>query len=425
MKKKVIKSIIFGVLGCFLVQYGFASTLSFKSISIVRAYEMERGLFSDDEDFFAPFYQYLDVEFKDIETRGVIVKLNGWGNLQLGDYYFDPAQGGHLSDLDLNYGYIDIGGPGANTRLILGRQFVYSGVVSSEQIDGGQFQVKMGSFGFGGYFGIPVQYEFDNRAEDLIGGGRVYYLTPGLLDVGVSGVYSLNEGELDKEWVGIDGWLQPYRWFEFNGRLYYSPVNKEIYDASFIPTFKPFSSLQITLKYLRTLPAEFLSKSTIFSVFSTEAVQEFGTKIGYDLLQNLTIWTDFSYFKYDDGLETYQYGFNPRYKYGPKLNNFISLVLRRHETEKNAFNEIAIFFRHNLLSPAIEFGLNTINFFYDHLFGMEEIKYSSSHNLFFGYFFEPNIEILGNIEAATSYDGEIDYRGLIKLNYEFDGFLVR
>lgn len=425
MKKNVIKLLLLSLPGIFLLQQGFASTLSFKSISLIRAYEMERELSGGEKDFFAPYYQYLDIEFKDIETKGIIVKLNGWGNLQLGDYYFQSGTGGRLSALDLNYGYIDLGGPQATTRLILGRQFVYAGVISSEQIDGGQFQIRMGPYGIAGYLGIPVQYEYDDRSEDLIGGGRVYYLAQGIFDVGVSAVYALNNGELDKEWVGIDGWFQPYSWLEFNGRLYYSPVDKEIYDSSFIPTFKPSSKLQITLKYLRTIPSEFLSKSTIFSVFSTDAVDEYGTKIGYDIIKNFTIWADFSYFKYDGGLETYMYGLNPRFKYGPKLNNFISLVLRRHETEENAFNEVALFFRHNILSPAIEFGLNTINFVYDHLFGLKEIKYSSSHNIFFGYFFRPNLELLGNAEALTSYEGEIEYRGLIKLNYEFDGYLVR
>lgn len=423
MRREVLmKVLIAGVMACFFAGSAFSSTLSFKSTSLLRLYQEKVYGLEDEEDFFIPYYQYLDLHFRDVE-KGISIKVNGWGMLQLNDYYIDEEGKAQLTDGDLNYAYVSIECLKKRAFLSLGRQFIYAGVLSSEQIDGGQFRLSFWKVGLTGYFGVPVEYEYDNRSKDFVTGGRLFY-ADSKVEVGFSGVYSTDDGEENREWIGGDLWVRPIRWLEVNGRLYYSLLSEEIYDASFLPVLKPTSSLQIVLKYSRTVPSEYIDKTSIFSVFSTDAVQEFGTKIGYDLTKNLALWADFSFFKYDSGNNAFQYGINPRFKYGKGSRNLLSVVLRRHESRDSRlefFNEIALFLKHYLTS-SIECGLNSVNY---HRHSTGEGKNFSNHNIFAGYSITPNLELVGNFEVATDYEDEIEYRGIVKLNYEFDGYIVR
>lgn len=430
MKRRMI--VVTGLIGCMLAGSAFSGTLSVRSISLIRLYELEQSLGSEEKNFFAPFYQYLDIEFRDIETKGVSVKLNGWGNFQLADYELDEEGRAILSDLDLNYAYVDIGNLYGNARVRLGRQFIYMGVASAEQMDGGQFQIpvvkgKFGKVELGGYFGVPTQYDIDNRSKDFITGGKLYYVYPGTLSIGFSGLYSTEEGEPDRGWIGVDLWVEPVKWLEIGGKLYYSILSEGIYDASVLPIIKPVSSFQITLKYMRTVPNEYLGDYSIFPVFtSMDAMTELGGIVSYDVTKKFTLWADFSWFDYEGGENAYQYGVFGRYKYGNKLQNSLSGRLRRLESEdvNNAYSEISIFLKHKLSKPSLEFGLNSVNLIFDHKIGSQRIKYSTEQEIFVGYFFKPNMEVVGSFVTAL-YDGDTEYRGIVKLNYEFDSHLVR
>jgi len=175
------------------------AVFEFTSDTIFRAFERENQ--SGDSLQVLPIYEYISIDYGDIEKIGFSMHLHGWARADLGDGdYFEKD-----SDGELLYGYIDYTPATETYNIKVGRQHLFAGVVN-DSFDGlgvgglaGDY-VRLNAFG-----GIPTAYEEDNgRSGDGIIGGRLAITFNPSTEFGVSHKYISDDDTTVENTSGMD-----------------------------------------------------------------------------------------------------------------------------------------------------------------------------------------------------------------------------
>lgn len=203
-----------------------AAQIQVKSDTFLRLFQQERA--SGDEKQGAPGYEYLQLDFGELQSEGLSLHAYGWGRYDFGDYYRDHSEG------EILYGYLQYSNATNDFSARLGRQSVFDGV-SNESIDGLRVGVDVTPFfAVSAYGGQPVSLEEVNgRSGDRIWGGRLSHHLWNYYELGVSYKRIDNDGDKEVETLGIDSSVTPPGPISLYGRSSRNLVTQEWAEHSY------------------------------------------------------------------------------------------------------------------------------------------------------------------------------------------------
>jgi hypothetical protein len=169
------------------------------SETIIRHFERDDR--DGDESHVRPAYEYLRIEFGELEEKGFSFHGYGWGRFDLGNSsYFSDDSGGEVL-----YAYLQYSQDSNNVLVRVGRQFIYEGV-SNQSVDGVSVKSNVTPlFTVSSYFGLAVGVEeVDGRSGDHLFGGRLAHHLGSRYEVGISYKYLANDSDKQVKVLGID-----------------------------------------------------------------------------------------------------------------------------------------------------------------------------------------------------------------------------
>lgn len=243
-----------------------------------------------------PFYETVRLRADEIGLRGLSIHFEGWAGLDLADVYFDQR-----FVADPTYLYLQYRDHGLDLRL--GRQMVFTGATRGLHLDGlfasYETPVHLGLEACGGlvvspdlgpdwyrerpgsvgYDDFGMGYSDWQRPGDYAAGGRLFYRLAGRVSAGLSILNVTEWTEVDRRLAGADLDLTPARWLGLTGNAVLDLMVTALQEANGAVDFHPIEQLSFGLDYRHADPTLFLSRMSIFSVFSNAAYDAFGGEL--------------------------------------------------------------------------------------------------------------------------------------------------
>ncbi len=194
---------------------------------------------------FAPAYEYLSGDARNLGGVPVSFHFYGWGRFDLAD---DTGTGNRSGDV--GSAYLQYLPPTGNAEVRLGRFFLTEGA-AMDTVDG--LFVKMRTpvgFGVSAFGGTPVEVSIVGppiEKGDSIYGGRVFYVYPGVIEVG--GSYLQEKGTFagnDRKEIGGDLWLRPVAPLELIGRATYNDATRAMAFQRYMARITPVAPLSLS-----------------------------------------------------------------------------------------------------------------------------------------------------------------------------------
>ncbi len=179
------------------------TVFEFTSETIFRVFEREHP--DGENRQVIPVYEYISVDYGDIEKIGLSMHLHGWARADLGDGdYFEED-----SDGELLYGYIEYTPPTETYNIKVGRQHLFAGVIN-DSFDGLGVVSLLGDYvGVNAFGGIPTAYDEENgRSGDGIVGGRLTITLNPFTEFGFSHKYISDDETTVENTSALDSSLQ-------------------------------------------------------------------------------------------------------------------------------------------------------------------------------------------------------------------------
>lgn len=186
----------------------FPGTFSFSSQTTLRAFE--RDTTEGEDTAILPVYEYMRMDYQDIEKGGLSVHAYGWVRSDLADSaYFEDA-----SDGELLYGYLEYSKPYSDLHLTLGRKQIFAGV-TNDTVDGVQLAAGLGGMLTATMFG-GVTAASDETSADTTFGGRIAFHPKPAYELAVSYQNTDIDGDADQR-AGVDISINPSDWLTVQG----------------------------------------------------------------------------------------------------------------------------------------------------------------------------------------------------------------
>lgn len=387
----------------------------------------------------APATQFVGVNAEKLGDGNLSLHLYGWGRVDLADRSTDEG----TTDGDLTYGYLLYRFPKANSQIKAGRFFIYEGV-AAEQIDGVSARADLaGGFAASLFAGAPVHLDRsgDNKG-DYIGGGRLSYRLPGILEVGAS---ALREGGVDtggkidtaaatrtdvknyRQLVGGDIWLSPHRMVELNGHTFYNTATEGVAEQSWLVEVRPLKPLSLSASYDEQRFKHFFAttgfpRTSLNSLFNPEAgdkISSHGVSATYVVARPVEITADYKRYNYhrENHGNANRYGGEVRLVL---LDNKVRAGLSYHRTDAstagiNSYHEVH---GYGLYNAARYFTSADIIFHvYDDKIYNKDSAFEATASA--GYRIMPNLTFSGDVSYGENPRLTDEVRGLLKLTYNF------
>ena len=197
---------------------------------------------------FTPVYEYLSADAGRLGGTSFSFHFYGWGRQDLQD-----ASGSSDSKTtgELGSAYIQYIHPTGNGEMRLGRFFLADGS-ASEILDGLFLKARTPlGLGMSVYGGVPAEATITpTQTGDSIYGGRVFYVRPGLTEIGVS--YLQEKGDFqgnDRKEIGGDLWLRPAGFLDLIGRATYNDATRAIAYQRHLLRFSPVPGVDLYAGY--------------------------------------------------------------------------------------------------------------------------------------------------------------------------------
>ncbi|HPO09343.1 MAG TPA: hypothetical protein PLZ55_11795, partial [bacterium] len=255
-----------------------------------------------------PFYEIIELRADEVGHKGLSFHVQGILALDLGALYFDQR-----FVADPAYAYVQFQHRGI--RLRLGRQMVFSGSTQGLHIDGllASFQtpIFIGVEALGGlivsplqgpdwYANPPADADVDynsygrgltdwSRNGDFAMGARLFYRVSEKVSAGVSYLHLTRSQEVDHALLGFDLDFSLLDWMALTGRTNLELNVGALRDSSVLLDIRPGRAVCVTLDYQHVNPVLFLPAMSIFSVFSDEQFNAFGSAVSIDPLEHLSL----------------------------------------------------------------------------------------------------------------------------------------
>ena len=261
----------------------WALTWSARSQTLVRAFAKQR---EDEERTFVPAYQLIDLQVRDLGVRGLAVSLAGWGMVDLAD-----LQGGGRAEADLSLLTLHYIGPRRRFQARAGRQFVYASPAAAIHLDGvsGWMRLPWGfeASAFGGVAVLP-RFEGYRKIRPMVG-GRVAWTGSGF-SAGLAFLHLQEESVVSRQELTLDALFSHRNRVSIGGSVGMDLVDLMLSEARAMATWRPYRFVKLSLDYDHTRPLSFISRASIFSVFSTASYHQ----VGGDLWWRALWWASFS-----------------------------------------------------------------------------------------------------------------------------------
>ena len=171
----------------------------FVSEIILSGFEREND--QGDSQQVIPIYEYMQMDYGQLEAEGFSLHLYGWlrGDAGGGGFYEENTDG------ELLYGYVEYLPPSGGFNLKIGRQHLFSGIVN-DSVDGIGVQGMLGPYMTIELFGgVPIALDDENgRSGDTIFGGRSALFLGKLNDIGLSYKRITDDNETVENRLGLD-----------------------------------------------------------------------------------------------------------------------------------------------------------------------------------------------------------------------------
>lgn len=365
---------------------------------------------------YVPTYEYLSINLTDLGLDGLSLRASGWGRLDIG---VDPDD--KAGDGDLLYGYLDYRDSKNYYHIRLGRQFLFRGV-ALDNMDGILID-STAPYGLVAevFAGKPVVSKFEDTNSDFLYGSRLAYRIPWRLEAGVSGLFSQENGESDRENIGLDGFARPISMVEVSWKLFYSLLFENIYEATLNVNVTPIKDLKVTLSGESIDPSVRIGATSIFSVF-TEKYFDAGINVAYTILDGITINANYLNYQFVTD-NANRFGLGASYSaelFGENLFG-ISFDQLKYSEEPSSETMTGFYqfrlFTENTFIEKVKFSLEWIRTIFDQYVynysGSDDVTISA------GYKILKDLEVLGSVYYSKNPRYKDELQGSVFVNYNF------
>lgn len=176
--------------------------LQFSSETILYSFERENQQGNSIQSM--PLYEYMRMDYGDIDNIGLSLHAHGWARKDIADngFYEDDTDG------ELLYGYVEYVPPSSSSSIKIGRQHIFSGIVN-DSVDGLGLESFLGAHAsVTAFAGFPTAYKEDNGTSgDAIFGGRTAFHDIRLGTMGISYKKVSDDGDTVENTAGLDTYL--------------------------------------------------------------------------------------------------------------------------------------------------------------------------------------------------------------------------
>lgn len=242
-----------------------------------------------------PIVALVSLHARDIQNpwvRDLRVVISGWGELSAGE-----PRDGQTAEGDVNIAYTEGRVLSNRFGLRLGRQLVSPGAARNLHIDGLSAQLALvRHLGLTVFGGAPVTPRFGVDRGDGAVGGRIHWRQSFVSEIGVSAIHVLDDGRVAHQDVALDANYAVFRTVNLSTLARWSLAEQRLGEGNLVASWQPFRRVELLADVRRTAPDLFLSRSSIFAVFSEETRDELGGGMALRLPRRVTLSADLHWF---------------------------------------------------------------------------------------------------------------------------------
>jgi hypothetical protein len=309
--------------GLLVPTLAWSADLGVNGTTIVRI--EEQGSPGTGKSRIVPGTQFLGIDAAGLADGNLSLHFNGWGRHD----FDETSAGAHKNDGELTYGYLRYRFPKANGELKAGRLFITEGV-AFEQLDGLAARADLaGNLTLSVYGGAPVRFDNDNKG-DYLGGGRLAFRVPGILEIGASSLYE--KGAASRGFItgitppdfiredhrflaGADIWLSPVSMVELSGHTDYNVATSAVAEHSYRLQVTPMKQLILAGTYNERLFKGYFAGTNLPNLFQPNALdssRSYGGSVTLVVAKPLSITADYTHIHRDTVGGSDRYGAEAR-----------------------------------------------------------------------------------------------------------------
>ena len=390
-------------------------------------------------DTVAPVHQYLRLRALDVDTGwredSIDIELAAFGRAWFGEPDFDRRFDGDVQAAHVSYEHGPIG-------LRLGRQEATGGAARYVRFDGLALDANLGAgFVAGGYAGLTALPRWDGQpgyqhlgsaADSLLrdpnalpepersgyklGGGRFGW-TAERGQAAVSFHEQHQPGGLTRRTLGLDARAFLLRNAALGGSGLVELDARRIQDARLWVDATPARAMDLSVEYLHTEPALFLSRQSVLSVFSTDAYDEAGGSTIVQVTDRFALEGNGFIELYDDGRRGARSEIAARILPGAGTRTFVRVAYARVVALDNGYHALRASLSRRLL-PVLLGTLEAYSYLYD-----DAILGRTTSEVYVGtlsYQAAEALNLLWGASLAQSPYAEFDAQTLLRVIIDFD-----
>ena len=393
-----------------------------------------------ETDSVVPVHQFLSVRVRDVDSSfgrdSIDVELAAWGRGWFGERQTEELFDGDVQIANVRYHQ----GP---LSLRLGRQHAVGGAARFVRFDGLALAALLGEgFDAEAYAGLtalprwnarPGYHTLGSAADSLLrdpdalpdpersgywlGGGRLGFASE-RVNAGVSFHEQHEPAGLARRSLGLDARVLslPYQATLGGGGILELDARR-IQDARLYLDAVPVDFMDVSLEYLHTEPALFLSRQSVLSVFSTDAYEDLTASGTLHAAERFALEGAGSVEFYDDGRRGARSEVAARVVPGPGKRTLVRIAYARVVALDNGYHSLRASLSRRLLA-ALSGTLEAYFYLYD-----EAIRDRTTSEVYAGtlsYQATRRLELLWGASLAQSPYARADAQTLVRASYAFD-----
>jgi hypothetical protein len=381
----------------------------------------QRDLLGVEDRNYAPLFEYLSADVRNLGGSDVSFHFYGWGRLDLGDDTGTANRSGDIGSAYLRYVH-----PAGNGEARLGRFFLTEGA-AFEILDGIFVKVRAPvGIGVSAYGGLPVERSIaSTETGDSLFGGRVFFARPGFAEIGAS--YLRERGNFqgsDRKEIGGDLWLRPFALVELIGRAAYNEATSAMASQRYLLRIAPAAQVDLSLGFEQYKYRDYfqtaLNPAFVFpAIDNTDKARVLFATLEWEFAKNLTVELGAKDIRHDravpgDAIRG-ELGF--RYTYNDRKDVAgISAAVVSADRDENEYREYRAFASY---SPAKwRFALDALTHRYKREIRGEDAAYQVVGSA--GYQVAGPLQLTGNLTYTKSPQFKEDFAGLVRASLSFD-----
>jgi hypothetical protein len=392
-----------------------------------------------ETDTVAPLYQYVRVRAQNLDTGwqtdSLDLELSLWGRLWTGHREHEPPLDGDVQVANVGYRQ----GP---VTLRLGRQNVVGGAARYSRFDGARAALELGAaLRVDAYAGLTVLPRWDarhhykylgaaadsdlrergalprrDRVEHSLFGAQLAW-EPGPFYGALSFHEQREAGGLGRRSLGLDTRGRVAAHAQVGGNAVLELDARRFSDARVWTDVQATNDMDLSLEFLHTEPALFLSRQSVLSVFSSNAYDELGGTLTVRPEQSLSFDGSGFVQRYEEDELGARGELTARWRVERSGRTLVRLTYTRVQAPENGYHSLRSSLARQLLAR-LRGTAEVYTYFYD-----EAIRGYRSSNVFAGTLsYKPSdpLEVLWGASLVRSAYAEVDAQTLVQVRGDFD-----